>query len=149
MLRLQSEVSEERDHVRVPGALAVTVDRRLHVAHTGVDRRERIRHSKFGVVMRVDSPHDLFRRRVSGEGCTCILHDLSHAAREGAAIGVAENEGRCPSVTCGAQRVERIVAICFIAIKEVLGVIDHLATALGDVGDALRDHREVLGARRL
>ena len=119
------------------------------MAHAGVDRCKRIRHSELGVVMRVDSPDDLFCCCVGGEGGACILHDLSHAAGEGAAIGVAENEGRCAGVTCGAQRIERIVSIGLIAVKEVLGVVDHLASALGDVGDALRDHREVLGARRL
>ena len=31
----------------------------------------------------------------------------------------------------------------------MLGVVDHLASAFGDVGDALGDHGEVLGARCL
>ena len=62
------------------------------MAHAGVDRCKSIRHSELGVVMRVDSPHDLFRCCVGGEGGACILHDLGHAAGKRAAIGVAEDK---------------------------------------------------------
>ena len=119
------------------------------MAHAGVDRCERVRYSEFGVVMRMNPPHDLFRCCVGGESGACILHDLSHAAGEGAAIGVAENERRGAGITRSAQRVKRVIAICLKAIEEVLGVIDQLATAVSDVGDALRDHREIFSARCL
>ena len=144
--RLQREIGEQRDHIRVSRALAVAVDRSLHMAHASVNRRKCICHGEFCVVVRMDPPDDLVRCCVGRKGRLCIVHDLRHAASECAAIGVAENECGGAGVACRAQRVERIVAICLVAIKEVLGVIDHLAPALGDVGDTLRNHREVFGA---
>ena len=51
VLALEGEVCHQRDHVGVAGAFAVAVDRCLDVAHACVNRRERIRHGEFCVVM--------------------------------------------------------------------------------------------------
>ena len=48
----------------------------------------------------------------------------------------------------GAQRRERVVAIGLVAVEEVLGVVDRLATAIDDEADRVGDHVEVLGRRR-
>ena len=92
VLRLQGEVGEQRHHVRIARALAVAIDRRLHVTYTGIHRREGIRHRELGIVVRVDPPDDLFRCRVGSECLARILHDLRHALGECAAIGVAEDK---------------------------------------------------------
>ena len=52
---LQHEVGGERDQVGVAGALAVAVDRALHLVHAGVDRDERVRDRAPGVVVHVDA----------------------------------------------------------------------------------------------
>ncbi len=43
---------------------------------------------------------------------------------------------------------ERVVAIGLVAIEEVLGVVDDLASAIDDEADRIGDHVEVLGRRR-
>ena len=84
--------------------------------------------------------------------CECgarSAHDLAHSVGQRAAVRVAEDQGGCASVARGAQRIQRIGGIGLIAVEEVLGVIDQLAAALGNVANALRDHGEVLRACRL
>ena len=51
VLTLEGEVRHQRDHVGVASTLTVAVDRCLNVAHACVNRRERIRHGEFCVVM--------------------------------------------------------------------------------------------------
>ena len=138
---LEHEVRDDRGEIRVPRALAVAVDRPLHLARTRGDRSERVRHRELAVVVRVDADGAPERADGVGDG----LGDL---AGERAAVRVAEDEPVGPRVGGSLQDGERIVAIRSVAVEEVLRVDHDLASVRLQVRDRVGDHRHVLVERR-
>ena len=67
-VELELEVGDDRDQVGVAGALAVPVDRALHVRRAGVDRGQRVGDRAAGVVVAVDA--DAARDVVDTTSCT-------------------------------------------------------------------------------
>ena len=63
---LEHEVRDDRGEVRVAGALAVAVDRALHLPRSRGDRGERVRHRELAVVVHVDA--DAAPERAHGVG---------------------------------------------------------------------------------
>ena len=110
---LEHEVRDDRGQVRVPGALAVAVDRALHLARTRGHRRERVGHRELAVVVRVDA--DAGSERADGVG-----DGLGDLAGERAAVRVAEDEPVGARVGGGLQDGQRVVAIRAVAVEEVL-----------------------------
>ena len=138
---LEHEVRDDRGEVRVPGALAVAVDRALHLARSRGHRRERVRHRELAVVVRVDA--DAAPERADGVG-----DGLGDLAGQRAAVRVAEDEPVGARVGGGLQDGERVVAVRAVAVEEVLGVEDDLAAVRLQVRDRVGDHRQVLVERR-
>ena len=65
---LQLQVGDDRDQVRVAGALAVAVDRALDLARADLDRRERVCDTTFEVVVAVNADADAVSERRQGGG---------------------------------------------------------------------------------
>ena len=68
------------------------------------------------------------------------LHDLGG---QGAAVGIAEHEAGCAAFGRGFERGQRVLGRVLVAIEKVLGVIDHLAAVLHQMGHRVADHRAV------
>src|SRR5712692_7278441 len=138
---LQDEARDNRHEVRIAAALAEAIERPLHLADPLADGGERVRDGALGVVVHVDPqrrPH-------------VLLHGLDRGdelGRQGAAVGVAENEPVCPSRFRGHQRGHRVVGVGAEAVEEVLGVEDDLVHPGPEERDRVADHGEILGKRR-
>ena len=78
VLTLEGEVRHQRNHVGVPCAFTVAVDRGLDVAYACVNRRERVRHGELCVVMRVNPPDHVASPLVRCECGACSANDLAH-----------------------------------------------------------------------
>ena len=146
--RLEREVGEDRDHVRVAAPLAVAVDGRLDVADPRLDRGDRVGHRQLGVVVGVDAPGHGGRVRVPLERRPDVADDVDQLVRQRPAVGVAQDEGARPGLAGGAERRQGVVAVRAVAVEEVLGVVHGLAAAVDDERDRVRDHVQVLGRRR-
>ena len=144
MRRLEREVGEDRDHVRVAAALAVAVDRRLDVADPGRDRGHRVGDRQLGVVVGVDAPGHGRRVRVGVERAADVADDRDELVGQRPAVRVAQDERPGAGLARRAQRRERVVAVGLVAVEEVLGVVDGLAAAIDDEADRVGDHVEVL-----
>ena len=138
---LEHEVRDDRGEVRVPRSLAVAVDRALHLARSCGDRRERVGHRELAVVVGVNADAGPERPDRVGNG----LRDL---ARKRAAVRVAEDEPVGPRLRACLEDGERVVAIRAVAVEEVLGVDDDLASVRLQERDRVGDHRQVLLERR-
>ena len=134
---LDLEVGDDGEQVGVAGALAVAVDRALHVGGAGVDGREGVGHRTAGVVVAVDADAD-------ARGLDHVVHDVRHPGRQHAAVGVAQGDDRGARVVRRAQHLEGVVAVEPVPVEEVLGVEEHLLPLGPQVGDGVADHREVL-----
>ena len=88
---LQLEVGDDRDEVRVAGALADAVDRALHLRRAGLDRDERVGDGAAAVVVPVDAERDV-RQRLAHLG-----DDRRDLRRQRAAVGVAQHERSAPA----------------------------------------------------
>ena len=146
--RLEREVGEDADHVRVAAALAVAVDGGLDVADAGRHRGHGVRDGQLGVVVGVDAPGDARRVAVASSEPRTSPMIAQQLVGEGAAVRVAQHERPGAGLARGAQGRERVVAVGLVAVEEVLGVVDRLAPAIDDEADRVRDHVEVLGRRR-
>jgi hypothetical protein len=61
--QFEKDVGNDAGQVAIAGALAVTIDRALHVRRARLQRRQRIGHAQAGVIMRVNAqPHPQFAR---------------------------------------------------------------------------------------
>ena len=149
VLALKGEVRHERDHIRVPRPLPVSVDGGLNVAHARIYRGKGVRNGELGIVMRVDPPDHVTGTLICCQLRARIAHDLTHAVSQGSAVCVAEHQRRCTRVARRAQGIQRIGGIGLIPVKEVFRVVHQLASALSNIANALGDHGEVLCARRL
>ena len=144
-LRLEGQVGEDADHVRVPAALAIAVDRRLDVADAGLDRGDRVGDRELGVVVGVDAPGQRRDRAVAAlDGRPRLADDLDELSCQGAAIRVAQDERAGAARHRRAKRRERVLAIGSVAVEEVLRVVHELAALVDDQADALGDHVEIL-----
>src|SRR6266851_2784053 len=143
---LQHEIGDDRDEVGVAAALAVTVDRPLHVADALTHRGQRGRHRALGIVVHVDAERGLRLHRALD-----LLDDGGDLVRQAPPVGVAEHEAVGPRGLRGAQRPHRVLRVALEAVEEVLGVVDDLLEVLEEVRDRIRDHGHVLlerGAER-
>ena len=144
---LQREVRDDRGEVAVAGALAVAVDRSLHLRRAAEHAGDRVGHAGAAVVVQVH--RDL---HVAAE----IRHDLAHDAldlvRQRAAVGVAEHDVRCALRRGGLEHAQRELGIALVAVEEVLGVEQHVHARAAQELDRVGDHRLALverGAERL
>src|SRR6266850_606734 len=143
---LQHQVGDDRDEVGVAAALAVAVERPLHVADALIHRGQRGRHRALGVVVHVDAERGLRLHRALD-----LLDDRGDFPRQAPSVGVAEHEAVGPRGLRGQQRPHRVVRVALVAVEEVLGVVDDLLEVLEEVCDRIRDHGHVLlerGAER-
>ncbi len=70
--------------------------------------------------------------------------DLGHLEGHAAAVGVAQDDAVDIGLGRRLQRLESVVRVGLVAVEEVLGVVDHLADMLFQVGQRVVDQLEVL-----
>ena len=139
---LQDEVGHDRRQVRVADALAVAVDRPLHLRRAGGDRRERVRNGEAAVVVRVDADTALL------EAVRDPRDRVGDLLGQRPAVRVAEDEPVGAGVRRRRQHLERVPRARAVAVEEVLRVDCDLTAGALQVRDRVRDHREVLVERR-
>ena len=144
---LQREVRDDRREVAVPGALAVAVDRALHLRRSTAHPGERIRDARARVVVQVDRHRD-----VTAEVLDDLAHLLLDLVRQRAAVRVTQHEvGR--AVRCGGfEHAQRELGVAAVAVEEVFGVEQHLHARVPQELDRVTDHRDAFierGAQRL
>src|SRR2546422_3208095 len=139
---LELERRDERDQVEVAAALAVPIDGALDVHASRAHRRQRVRHRKAAVVVRVNA-----------ERCTelrpDVAHPLLHYFRELPSVGVAQDDAVRAGASRRPQRGEGVVRVQAVVVEEVLCVVDHLPAEPPEVAHGIRDHAKILVAGRL
>ena len=136
---LQRQVRDGRGEVAVAGALAVAVDRSLHVGRAATYAREGVGDAAAGVVVGVHAdPH------VVAE----VAHDLGHdgldLVRERAAVGVAEHERAGALLDRGFEHAEAELGVALVAIEEMLRVEEHVEPRATQELDRVGDHGHAL-----
>ncbi len=142
---LQLQVADDGEQVGVAGALAVAVDRALHVRGTDVEGGHRVGHRAAGVVVAVDA-------EPGPRGLQDVADDVLHLGRQHAAVGVAERHDLGPGLGRDAYRLEGVAAVRGIPVEEVLRIEEHASAVSGEEAHRVADHREVLlvgGPQRL
>ncbi len=139
---LQGEVRDDRREVAVAGALAVTVDRPLHLSGATPHAGQRVRHAGTRVVVQVH--RDL---HVAAE----VLHDLRNGpldiGRQRAAVGVAQHQVTRAVRRRRFEHAERELGVAAEAVEEVLGVEQHVHARPAQELDRIADHRHALVER--
>ncbi len=135
--QLELQVGDERHQVHVAAALAVAVDRSLHVDAPGAHRGKRVRHGESGVVVRVDPEG---RGDVRAHLADPLLDDLGQFA----AVGVAQHDAVGAGIGRRAHRGVGISDVEPTGVEKVLGVVDDFPPQALQVGDAVADHPQVL-----
>ena len=139
---LEHEVRDHGAEVGVADALAVAVDRPLHLARAGGDGRERVRDRQLAVVVDVDADRGQVPLDDVGD-------DRGDLVRLRAAVRVAEDDPVRARTGRRLEHRERVAAVRARAVEEVLGVDDDLAPVRLQQRDRVGDHREVLVERRV
>lgn len=134
---LELEVGGDGEQVGVAGALAVAVDRALHVGRAGADRRDGVGGRAAGVVVAVGADSGPGRGDDVGD-------DLLDLVREHAPVGVAEHDDLGAGLVRGAHDRQGVVAVEVPAVEEVLAVEEDAAAPADEVADGVTDHLEVL-----
>ena len=137
---LELEIGDDHRQVGVAAALAVAVDRALHVARAGAHRGQGVGHAAARVVVRVDAERVGHRARHLG-------HDALDVPGHVAAVGLAQRHDLGAAADGGAQRLERVARVRAIAVEEVLGVVDDALLFAAQERDRVFDHAQVLVER--
>src|SRR5262249_19178134 len=127
----------DRHQVGVAAALADAVDRALNLIGTFGDGGQRVGHADSAIVMAMDTNLDL--ERLAG-----LLDGGGDFLGKRAAVGVAEDDGRRPSVLRGAQRLQSIVGIFPEAVEEMLCIVENFAADCLAVGYRVGNHLQIL-----
>ena len=141
MPELELQVGHDRDQVGVAAALAVAVDRPLHVGGARGHAGQRVGHAAAGVVVAVDAHAHLVADRGHDR-----VHRRPEAVGQRSAVGVAGHDGLGAGLERRAQAAHRVVGVVGVAVEEVLGVVDHALALPDEEGDGLGDHAQVLVA---
>ncbi len=136
---LELKGGDDGDEVGVAAALAVAVDRALHLARAGVDGDQAVGDRAVAVV--VDVHADPRRDGAGHRG-----HGAGDGRRQRGAVGVAQAEDLGAGLLGGAQGGERVTRVVGVGVEEVLGVVDHVL-ALARPGRR-RSRRSCAGSRR-
>ena len=137
---LEFQVSHDGDEIGVAAAFADTVDRALHLDGAFTHRHQRIDHGAFAVVVGVDAEWVL-------DGSFDFADDSFHFPGHGAAVGVAQNDRFRAAANGGFERFERVGGIRFVAVKEMLGVVDDAPVVGAQIGNGLLDDAQVVFQR--
>ena len=140
--QLELEIRDQRHQVEVAAALAVAVDRPLHLHAARPHRGERVGHREPRVVVRMDAER---HRQAPAQLQDPLGHDLGQLP----AVGVAEDDRVGAGFLRRVERRERVPAVEPPAVEEVLRVVHHLPSEALEPRDALPDHPQVLLPRRL
>ena len=86
---------------------------------------------------------------VAGNTAEHVIDDGLDLVGQGAAIGVAEHDPAGTAVVGGLHAGERVVAVCPVAVEEVLGVVHGFFASVDGSFDGIADHGEVFVAGNL
>ena len=133
---LELEIRHDRREVAVAHALAVAIDRPLHLHRAGTHRGKRIGHAHAAVIVRVDA-----------HGLTEFGDDLARhpfdKIRQVSAIRFAKHDQVRTGIARRFHRAQRVVRIFLVAVEKMFGVVEHLAPVLFQMRHGVRDHREI------
>ena len=139
---LQLQIRHRGGQVAVAHALAIAVDRPLHLHRSRADGRESVGDSDPAIVVRVDSHGNSQRGDHRARG---LLHEI----REASAVGFAEDDEIRAGFVRGFYGLERIFGILPVAVEKMFGVVQHLAPVRLQMANRIGDHREVFLQRDL
>src|SRR5215203_50807 len=137
-VHLELQIGDGRDEVAVAAPFAYAVDRPLHVRRPGLHRRQGIAHPAPRIVVGVYADLDF------GKLAHRSRHDRLQLGREGAAVGVAEDQGRSSRLRRGPQHRQRICRVVAEAVEVVFGVEDDFLAGTGQVRYRIAHGLEVL-----
>src|SRR5262249_47675799 len=135
-VHLEYQVRDNRDQVRIPAPLAISIDGSLNMVHTLRHRRQRVCHSTLGVVVDVDAER---RLHVPLD----LANDLGDLMRERTPVGIAQNQNVAASFLGSTKSAQSILSVSLKAIKEMFRVVYHLLKPAQKKTDGIRDHRQV------
>ncbi len=135
MSQLGFQNGDDRRQVRVSAALSIAVHRPLHVRRPALHGRDRIGHRQLAIVVCVDAHGTV-------EPPPHLGHDLRQPGGHRPAVGVAQRQHVGARVLGRFERPQRVVRVGVVAVKHVLGIVDHFAPVLlqetHGVGDDLQ-----------
>ena len=140
--QLQLQVGNQGTEVGVAAALPIAVDRALHHRGPRRHRRHGVGHRRAAVVVGMNAQLG----PGLGESLKPSVHDGHHRADllgQGTAIGVAEYQPLGPRRDRDRQGLQRVVRVGPIAVKPVLGIVDHPAALATKVANGVVDHGQV------
>ena len=140
--QLQLQIGDERHHIRVAAALAVAVHRALNLLAARLHRRDSARHRHIGVVVRMNP-----QRRVGMP--PRFGNNRRDFVRQRAPIGIAQHNALRPRQRRRPNRLQCVLRVCLVAVKEMLGVKEHPPTALRQKRHRVRNHSEIFFKRSL
>ena len=134
---LQHEVRGDRHEVGVAGALAVAVDRALHLVHARVDGDQGVGDRTSGVVVHVDPE----RRRGLGAH---LCDDAGDVERQHPTVRVAQHQPLGAGLFGSGKHLHRERCIRGVAVEEVLGVEEHAPTLCAQERHGVTHHSHAL-----
>ena len=137
---LELEQRDERGEVAVAHALAVAVDRPLHLRRARLHGRQRVGHAETAVVVGVDAR----RAPEHGKG---VPRRPGDKLRQAPSVRVAQDHLLGPGFLRRADRCQRIVRVVAEAVEEMLGVVKNAPPIVAEKTHGVADHRQVFVQR--
>ena len=119
---LEDQGRDDRGQVGIAAAFAEAVDRALDLIDAAGDRQQGVGDGGFRVVVGVDAELDLCS--VAVEILFDPFDDRRQFMGQGAAVGVAEDDGLRSAVDGPGQGRQGIVRIVLEAVEKMLGIVD-------------------------
>ena len=140
LAQLQLQAGNDTGHVAIARAFAVAVHRGLHMARTGFDRSQRVRHAKADVVVRVDA-------HAAVEPADGGLRDGRNFTRQTAAVRVTQHHHVRTRLLGGLPGGDGVFRVELVAVEAMLGVVDDELPVVLEVTHGVADHAEVFVRR--
>ena len=140
--QFQLEIGDERNHIGVAAALAVAVHCALNLLAARLHGGDCARHRHIRVVVRMYA-----QRRVGMPPCFC--HNRRDFVGQRAAVGIAQHDALRARQRRRANRLQRVLRVCLVAVKVMLGVKEHPPAALRQKRHRIRNHSQIFFQRCL
>ena len=136
-VHLQCQIRDDGNEIGIPAPFSISVDRSLNLGASFADRRKRVGDRAFRIVVRMDPEGDI-------HFFPDIADDLCNLPRHGSPVRVAQHDDLGTPLPGGGESRPCILRVGFVAIEEMLGVIEHSSSLFNEKSGALLDNAQIL-----
>ena len=137
------QIEYRGDEIAVSASFAESQKSALNMSRARIDRRNRVCNGKPQIVVAVYADFRALESFYDG------FYDCRNFFGKSGAVRVAKDKKFRAGVFCGTQRIERVIGVFLVSVKEMFRVEKHRFVAVAKKTNAVVNHLEIILRRHL